>query len=112
MRATKAKLKELTYKVLRHWERNIDRAIDGYLNHGHRDSDACAYCQFYGDIFSTNCEDGCPVWLDAGEHGCRDTPWAATKTLFPKDVWDEFMYLLNVAYSQGLEGKYMEEICS
>ena len=44
---------------------------------------------------------------------CMGTPWENCYRKENKninDFWDEFTYLLNVAYSQGLESTYMEEI--
>ena len=90
----KKELIDLTYRALRKWERIV---LTG-------DVGACPYCL----VFDHNDCIGCPVFLDTGTRGCHGTPFFDG---FSKaDDWSEFQYLLNVAYSQGLESKYMEEL--
>lgn len=83
---TKNELKKLTAKVLKKWE-NI---INGEY------SEWCAYC----DAF--NCST-CPIGIDTGEIGCIGTPYRKWEN-YPttENAWLEYMYLENVAYSQGI----------
>jgi hypothetical protein len=103
----KKKLIDLTYKVLRHWEDNVVLATNGLRYY--RNCAGCAYCDVYGGLYINNCI-GCPVYIDALCGGCYGTPWEDTEAYGMEPTWDEFQYLLNVAYSQGLESKYMDEL--
>jgi hypothetical protein len=105
---TKKKLIDLTYKVLRHWENNVVFATNG---RGYcRKDENCAYCKEYVRAYTIDPCFGCPVYIDTLSHGCHDTPWIYTVAYALEPTWNEFQYLLNVAYSQGLESKYMEEL--
>jgi hypothetical protein len=90
----KEKLINLTYDVLRKWEK--------------RDDSECPYCREFNSI-GLDIEDpyvcvGCPIMTDTGSTLCLDTPY------YFGGYQLEFDYLLNMAYSQGLESKYMEEL--
>jgi hypothetical protein len=97
---------DLTYKVLRHWEDNVVKASNNELHYDDYQDDKCAYCRSFHFCYN------CPICHDTGEEGCDNTPYRDYVVEYENlsAVELEFLYLLNVAYSQGLEGKYMGEI--
>ncbi len=105
----KTELKKTTKKVLDHWEDNVEKAAkDRTVHTGCQD---CSYCNNF--LFQYETCKGCPVFEDTGIVGCQETPWVRTKNLalyrfmagegkLLEACWDEYLYLLNVAYSQDL----------
>ncbi len=101
----KRDLKKITKKVLEHWEDNVETASDGFFIK--RDPSSCSYCENFrkADSSFMMCCSGCPVFEDTGLNGCLNTPYKDTKTGFESilaTTWMEYLYLLNVAYSQEL----------
>ena len=105
----KTELKKLTYKVLRHWENNVVAAVKVDRERWSKSWQVCAYCREWLHQFAGGCR-GCPVFKDTELTNCEGTPYSETNYLDRDDSWTEFQYLLNMAYSQGLEGYYMKEI--
>ena len=90
---TKNELKQLTVKVLKKWE--------DIINGG--DETGCAYCKSFSETACWTCSLECPICFDTSVAGCKRTPyldWSINKTT--QNAWLEYMYLENIAYSQGI----------
>ena len=105
--------KRLTYKVLRHWENNV---VASEIKKSREYSDYCNSCDYCKDNFfldyykkKVNCKN-CIIYKDTGEYRCEKTPWYNCNYFKPETIWEEFLYLLNLAYSNGEESLYMDEI--
>ncbi len=105
MKYTKKQRVNATYKTLRKWENRVVGSIidDRSLYY----DNTCGFCRLFSD--NRHCK-GCPVAFHSGDYACDNTPYSDTWFAEPQSNWDEFMYLLNIAYFEGLEGKYMGEI--
>ena len=106
------------YQVLKHWEDNV--VLSGGGESYRRDAEVCAFCKkcHLCMVITRNPEDGlptisknkCPISDDTGKIYCYGTPWCYTFTMLPEPTWEEFLYLLNLAYANDMADEYMDEI--
>lgn len=100
---------ETYYNVLRRWEDNVVRAEKGspYVRGPHQ----CAFCMACGHSLFKDAKCWlCPIDQDTGFDSCVGTPYLRTCHYGIKETWEEFQYLLNLAYCNGMEKMYTEEI--
>jgi len=118
------RMRSLTRRVLKHWRRNVilseeaketgcEVKLWSTVNGGFsKRGEDCAYCNVFVHDQNISNKDhciGCPIRLDTGRVGCNRTPWLSADAWKPKTIWTEYMYLLNVAYSQGLQPTLKEQ---
>lgn len=104
---------KIYYKVLRKWEDNVVASLEGKSREYSTVTNGCEFCRL-SNINRTNQDTGacwtCPISTDTALKFCGGTPYYSTGYNKPKQNWEEFQYLLNLAYANGMESLYMDEI--